>query len=693
MPNSFALTPEGILLVASGFDKVLRWDGLTPQAQTAGVPPPGDDEAIVLAGSGAAATGAGITGDYQAYLRYVDRFGNYSNLSPVSNTLTVTDVTTIEYSSLATPSDPKIVRRQILRNTAGQLETFYVDIDTTDLTSSSLSSTRLDEELAEQESQVLLNDDGTPLANGRTVPPDTKAFVAHHLNRMYLAGEQEYSEGNVVMTFGSTTVTGIGTEWTEVLPGRFLFVVGAERSYEIASVSVDLQTLTLLEPYESASDPYARYAIRPEAASRRTVQFSEAGEPESWPATNGFTLTEDGDTITGLMAKGSFLYILERSNIYRFTAQSDPRRDGFVFHSANRGCVNHRCWTVVDEAAYLLDELGVHRFTGGEEWASLSDPISDFFDGSGDQWRINWKASRYFHCVRQPGEDVIRWFVALSGEYLPRHALCYQYRDECWWVEEYPVPVGASCLGRLGSLGSQAGLPQVYLGSEARRVLAQGQEYLDGAVADAGTTRGTATSATLVTLTDTGASFASLVGVPVVIVSGAGKGQRRLIASNTTTTLTVTMPWLALPDSTSVYQVGGVPWTYRTGWFRFYNDGEQDTPRRVEVLFEPRTEESSFDLRARRDRRTSYLTWDVDRTSDEGDGVAATAGATDLVCNLQQENGFVQQRLDHHKEWYANGPRYAQWELRGVANKERVRFFQILLDGHIPPSSAGGGGA
>jgi hypothetical protein len=683
MPNSFAVTPEGVLLVASGFDKVLRWDGLRPQAESAGVAAPTLAPTLAAAGTGAAASA--VTGTYAVYLRYVDRNGNFSNLSPVSNEVTAAGADRLTYGNLQTPSDPKVVRRQVLRNTDGQAETYYVDVDTTDLTSAALSSSRSDADLQAQAAQALLTDDGLPLANARDQPPDTKAFVAHHLDRMYLGGEVEYAEGNVLATFGSTAVTGIGTEWTEVLPGRFLFVVGADRAYEIAAADPARQTLTLREPYQGATQPYASYAIRPEPAARRTVQFSEAGEPESWPPTNGFALAEDGDVITGLMPKASFLYVLERRNVWRFTSQTDPTKDGFVFHSGSRGCVNNRCWVVIDEAAFMLDEIGVHKFTGGEDTESLSDPIRDFFDGTGARWRINWAAARHFHAVHNPGEDCIRWFVALSGEYLPRHALCLQHGESRWWVEEYPAPVGASCLGRMN------GRPQVFLGSAAARVLALGAGRLDGAAPDAGTTRGAVTSAGPVSLADSAASFAAgLAGAPVVIVSGRGKAQLRLVASNTATTLTLTQPWLVLPDATSTYQVGGVPWTYRTGWLRFASDNERDTPRRVEVLFDPTPHAGSFDVRFRRDRRQAYAAWDADKTSEEGDGVSSRRGDADLVCDLARDGGLVQQRLDHHKEWYANGPRFAQWELRGVGGRDRVRFFQVLLDGHMSPSPQGG---
>lgn len=44
-------------------------------------------------------------------------------------------------------------------------------------------------------------------------------------------------------------------------------------------------------------------------------------------------------------------------------------------------------------------------------------------------------------------------------------------------------------------------------------------------------------------------------GKVVWIMAGTGKGQRRNIASNTSTTLTITQPWTTIPDSTSVFSI------------------------------------------------------------------------------------------------------------------------------------------
>lgn len=83
MPDSFCETTNGLLLIANGMQRMLRWDGLTSQAEPAGLSPPAT--ALTVAGSGQGP----IIGTYRAYCRFVDGEGNFSNLSPVSAEVTL----------------------------------------------------------------------------------------------------------------------------------------------------------------------------------------------------------------------------------------------------------------------------------------------------------------------------------------------------------------------------------------------------------------------------------------------------------------------------------------------------------------------------------------------------------------------------------------------------------------------------
>lgn len=748
--ESFAETPEGILLIANGCDPVLRWDGLTDEADTAGVLPP--TTAPTLGGSGVGA----IVGTYYAYLRFVDELGNYSNLSPLStvytatgstgtitaatnatpivvtsaahglttgttvkitgvggnisanNTWTITvltpstfsldtstgtadytgggawtsGVSTISYSLVVVPTEPKVVRRQLLRNTDGQTQTFYVDVDTTDLTGASFTSTLSDSFLSAQESQPILDADGNALANIYTVPPNHKTVLAHHLDRMFLAGQEDYVLGNVQTSLGSTSVVGVGTAWTASLAGRLLYVNGAKRSFLISSVDVAAQTLTLSEAYTGATDLFAVYAIRPEPTQARLVYFSEAGKPEAWPATNAFSLQEDSDVITGLMPKDSFIYILERRHVYRFTFQDSPLTDGAVFLSANRGCINNRCWVVTDETAYMLDEQGVHAFGGGRGGESVSEQIKPLFNPTTDcPFKINWAASRYFHAVHLYSSSVIRWFVCFSGCDLPRHALCFNYRRQRWWLEEFAMPIGGSCGGTFRNQ------PRNFIGVNSRRVFLLEEGTLDGPDATAGVVRGRVTSSSLCTLSDSLATFATsgLVGSPLAIVGGAGKGQSRTITAVSATTLTVKQPWSVLPDTTSVYQLGGVPWRWQSGWFRFAPD-ETMAERRVEMVYQPTPQAATMDLRMRLDFAETPVNWRSPFSSGQGAGVESTAGNSDLVIDLSKSSGVAQKKFPAHKEFYIDGRRYSQLELRGFSGRDRVKIYELSYDGVLTPT-------
>jgi len=670
VPNAFASTPEGLLFVASGADPMVKWDGLLTQAVSVGVVPP--STAVTIGSSG---TGS-LSGTYFAYLRFIDVDGNPSNLSPISASTVVATKAQIDYTNVTAPSDPKIARKQILRNTSGQADTFYVDVDTTALGTTTFSSTKTDGQLSAGTPVPILNSDGSVNANRYTVPPNHKAVIAHHLGRMFAAGEIVYDRGNAQVTFGSSTVTGIGTEWTSSMAGRFLYIVGATKPYQIQSVSTADQTLTLVETYTGISDLFAPYGIRPAPAERRLIYYSEAGLPEAWPATNAISLQEDGDEITGLMPKGSFLYILGKRHIYRFTFQTNPGVDGFVFLSAQRGCLNHRCWIIAEDVAYMLDEGGIHAFSGGQEGQPISSPIQGIFKSDGQPLRINWRAAQWFHAVHCRTQETIRWFVSLASHYLPRHAIVYDYRRQRWWIEEFAVPIGGSCAGELG------GLPQVYLGSESRRILAMWQGGLDGPDQSAGTVRGNVTSASLLSLTDASATFAGsgLVGSPVAIVSGRGKGQVRRVTGVSGTTIKVDLPWLALPDSTSVYQLGGIEWKYRTGQFRFVMD-EETNARRVEVLFRPVEPDASMDLRILLDFGNTHLVWNHEHELDDGRGVRSEIGSSDLEIDLTKVEGFVQQRLDGHKDFYLDGPRFMAVELGGFSCQEPIGVFGMTIDG------------
>lgn len=679
MPDCFAESTDGVILIANGIDPVLRWDSLSVSAQLAGVTPPDPDTVPAIAGGGS----GGITGDYRAYVRFVTADGRVSNLSAVSNEVSVNAAGRIDYSNLPAATQPGVTRRQLLRNTDGQFTVFYVDVDSADLTSTTLSGTKTDAQLAASESVTLLDSQGNSLANRHTPPPNTKPFLAPHQGRMWYFGYEAYAEGSVRLTNNSTTVTGVATEWPSTFAGRHLYILGSDRTYEIDSCDPVAQTLTLTDAYAGATTLFGQYSIEPAPADRHTAYFSEANLPESVPAVNAITIPEDGGDETGGLNFGSFLWFFKKRRCYRFTAQVDPAEDGFLFYAIGRGCVNNRCHVVVDEMLYALDEGGVYRTGGGDQTEQLSDKIQNLLRKN-EEGAVNWSASRYFHCCHSPAEEQIRWFVAFRGEYLPRFALCLHYKTGKFWIEEYPTPIGCSTLARIGRPTAVWGDDgeQLYFGGPAGEIYASGG-LCDG-VSDTGpTNRGRVTAAGSDTLTDSAAAFdTTWKNIPVVITNGRGKGQLRLVVSATATVLRVNETWAIKPDTTSVYQVGGIRYRYTGGRLR-YAPGEENQARNVEFQFEPVRTKITADFSITHDFSETPRV--LGRNAGVGQTLGAKAAKGDVAWELElnKPNGHIWRRFDGHRERDTDGPRLMRVQVEGVSGPELIRFGEMVLMGVV----------
>ena len=754
MPESFAETSIGNVFTANGMDPVLRWDGETPEFEQAGVPAAATAPTLASSGTGL------IVGDYTAYVRFLDRFGNPGNLSPVStelrtggstgnitdatnaspvvitsaahglttgdtvliedvggntnanglrlitvvdaNSFSITDTDSdpiagnaaytgsgtwtkgsekITYTGVAVPEDPRVTRRQILRNTNGQALVFYVDVDTTDLSGDSFESEKDDTTLSAQTAVALFSPNGRDVAISRYgEPPTDRAVMAHVLGRMFYSGVEPYRQGAVSLTFGSTTVTGVGTEWTASLAGRFLHVSGQNQDYEISSVDTNAQTLTLSESYQGATAPFDEYAIWPADARRFGVQWSEAGFPAAVSPVNAVTLDreENDGEITLLFEMNSRLYVVQEHRTRVLTFMNDPAAsaaggDGAVFPRNYRGCVNDRCAVMTDDMAYLLDRKGIYSFTGNET-ESVSIAIQDLWESDNDDLalRIRWEHSRNFHACWDWGKKVARWFVCMTNDRYPRHAICMSTKTSRWWVEEYAIPICSSANGRVGSD------EVVFVGSAAGRIFVLDSGDLDGVDKNAGTNFGTVTSADKDSLTDSSASFPSTcVGYTVDIIEGRGKGQRRVIHTATATKLSIDLPWQVRPDTTSKYQIGGVQYTWKSGVFR-YVQSEQENQRRVELLANSIRTGLATTLKIYHNRNTIPEEMGVDANTE---GVKTIDGTADV--ELDRTRDLRQWRFDvdgSRSEPFA-GARFMEVEMTGVRGSESQTVYEMNIDG------------
>jgi hypothetical protein len=441
-------------------------------------------------------------------------------------------------------------------------------------------------------------------------------------------------------------------------------------------------------PWTGSSDPYLYYKILPAPAEKNLLYFSSPTSPEAWSATNALEIPEDGQQITGMFSLSSFLYVLKEMRIHRVTNQGDPISDGFIFESVRRGCINNRCWAVEGGDAFMLDYDGCYVFSGGEA-TGLSDQINGIFTGTNRHYRLNWDQSRYWHAVIDSTINTIRWFVTMGGDYLPHHALCFNFALKSWWIEEYASPVGCSAVGTQASpMGGyrSSGTQSIYLGSRATKVFTiSSTVHLDGPDPQAGTTRGSVASAGRCSMTCADASFAAsrIVGSNVFIVQGKGQGQARRIASVSGTTINLSQPWTNKPDTTSVFQIGAIPWVYRTGRSTFA-DGEDRKTRKIQIGYRPTTlaQEAIAELYEDYNEATP-IAQQHQYTVAQRRGVATGVGSAQQRIDLSRRYGVADINIDAQRERDTDARRRIALLLYGWSRENALTFKQIMETGTV----------
>jgi hypothetical protein len=197
---------------------------------------------------------------------------------------------------------------------------------------------------------------------------------------------------------------------------------------------------------------------------------------------------------------------------------------------------------------------------------------------------------------------------------------------------------------------------------------------------------GTVASAGICSLTGTGATFGSaLLGLPVHIISGKGRGQSRRIVAVSSATLTVQHPWKKKPDSTSVYQIGGVAFRMTTGTFDLPADG-MDTGRKFGVEWMPTTRPGVVNLRIFYDQEEDAQVLSHTSKGAEHMGFTATKDDEYLTADMTRQDGYAEQQIDGRRTKGVPGARGVTFELSGVANGDGLQIQQIELEGIGTPS-------
>jgi hypothetical protein len=753
MPDTFVRASTGEMFILNGIDRVISWDGIKPQASISQIETPASKVTLSVASTGQ------ISGLYYAYCRFISEDGTPSNLSPLSNLLSVSSktgeitnvsqttplvvesmahgladgqyvtvsgvggVTTangnfqieiidqdfftlvgstasglytgggswlagvgkVVYSNVPVPTDQKIVKRQLLRNTHGQTEVFFVDIETENLTGKAFFSDKTDEQLVEQEAVPLYDSDLSPVANGFPEIPNHKPYGATISDRLFIAGAKSYTQGSAKVENGNAYVYGIGTDWKNTFVGRKFFCSGSSKVSDIIEVNEGLQRITLKSPYIGRTSFYDSYTISPSYLEKRALYFSEVGEPKKMLTTSGIVVQEDQDEIRGLINLETFLYIFFKNKIYRLTFGNSPDTDGAVYPcSYTRGALNQKCIIAKGSAMLAMDRLGIYAFSSNEE-QSLSTPISSLFSNQNPYYSINWKYSDNFHAVHVSSQNTIRWFVVMGAGRYPRHALCFNYETKCWWIEEFSSPVFSSCQD------FDPASVTCFLGMNNNRVVRYPQGSLDGVEQSKSATNGAVSAYSTHWLEDSSMQFDSTVVVnnPILIRIPSGETFSRVVKKAVGSRLYFDRPIIKKYEG-ATYHLGSVTWTFRTGNFRI-DGNDKNMVRKIEFIFQPSKTENKFNAKIYRDREDVPIKFKKPFRKETDQEFGVSDDGSMLVGNFTKQNGCLSQRIDTHREYAIDGVRYISLEVEGATSMSPLSIYGVRLEGVFHAPSVGPG--
>ena len=584
-------------------------------------------------------------------------------------------VNRIVYRNVQVPNDPRIVKRQLLRNTNGQTEVFFVDYETTNLTSTVFYSTLTDELLSDKEDVPLYDSDMNQIANGFPEIPNWKPFAACVNDRVFYAGAISYSAGSAKVQNGNALVYGIGTDWKKTFAERRFFTGDSIKPAIIATVDEGNQVITLVAPFVGKTNAFSSYTISPPYLEKKALYYSEVGQPKKIRTTSGLVLQEEQDEIVGLVNLDTFLLIFCKNKLFRLTFGNSPDTDGSIYPASyTRGSVNQKCVITRGSAAVTLDRLGVYGYSEGKE-EPLSFAINSIFEGTNKFYSINWKYSDFFHAVHISSKSTMRWFVVMGSGRYPRHALCYNYRTDTWWIEEFSTPIMSSCQDFDVSSST------CFLGTNNNRVLRYPFGNLDGLDSSTSIVQGSITASTTLWIEDSNTNFDSIgcVNNPIGLRTAAGKSIYRIVKKTQGSRIYFDRPLIEQLNTTG-YTLGSMPWVFRTGNFRL-DGNDKNIVRNIEVDFQPTSIPSQFNIKFYRDRHDeTFIFKKPYRKQTEQEFYVADDGKS-LIGDFSKDLGTLKQRFDTHRESSIDGIKYMSIEIDGLSTDSQETIYGIRLDG------------
>ena len=485
----------------------------------------------------------------------------------------------------------------------------------------------------------------------------------------------EYTAGTISGTTGETTITGVDTSWPTSFVGRTVCpdAISDCGTYTIASVVSETE-VTITTPLEHTFSGIDYSVVSP-ASERNSVYISEQDLPDA--VMIQIIIQEnmrDEDDLVGAVVMGAAYFALKQHSIYRITWAVQPSIDASPMLAVMRGAISHFCADQHEGVLYLMDDEGPYAFQGNQvnpigvqvadQW---SDQVLDF--SRKDTWSVRV----------DPLEELVYFYVTAVGDTGTR-ALVYDIRTQTWGQWKYTWQTGDAAKIKYGDQRRLA------LGVTTDKWYIANQGTLDG-TSGSGTTRGTVTSATENSLSDTSSTTSfppDCDGASIAIVEGTGKGQIVAITARASDNELHVETWTTVPDTTSVYLIGAVEWMWKSGMFKLV-ETDQTADRYFRVTFLPTTNDATMYFRKYDNHSSAPVSMNE---WNSGDGVSVEKDDTRAVANLKVSQDDGEEPGSKYLPWTGGVPssrgrpiRWVTCEMSGFQGLDRIILYELEIGG------------
>ena len=539
------LTPfKRRLYIANGWGPMGVWDGIEEAAQHAGIEGPSTATGAwaPTMGVGVDEPGAGevTAGTHKFRFRYMNSRTGY--VSNPSNEVEVTAAGALNLifvigaggaEEIPPSVDPKVDTIVLEATLTGPQDTYFKAAEAPNA-AASVEFDMEDVDLAEFDLPWPSFD--------HNLPPYAKHLLPY-ADRLWAFGQVRHADGSAAVTNGSATVAGTAANWTEAAIGRFFRVSSEEEeaTYEIASVDVGAQQLTLRDVYAGTTRSGAAYLV---FSRNNEVFFSHPAYPEGWPSNNAIEGLAN-ERIRAMVGFGSGLMIFGLKTAERFAFTGDPRTTGAKRAIPGaRGALGQRVVVVQDNVIYSMDRSGFWAFDGDGTPRHISRPIDRRLRAV-----VDFAQSERFFGVYLPDLRAIRWYVVRQGEDRPQTYFEYEIDRRLWGEGRLDVAFTA------GELVPEGEGVETMVGDENGHTWWDDTGTSMGGDPDLGVNEaGPASSAEIVQVT--GPLPVEGVGMAGVTLYHPASGEVRVVESNTLETLTLIEPLSADPTPGDVILLG-----------------------------------------------------------------------------------------------------------------------------------------